>query len=86
MAISNGMDCINCETDEARRDSHFCSKKCEHEFMVDVVGPVTCNDCDAEHETVADAESAGWKSLEPDPEGATWNYRGDCPACQKVEA
>lgn len=78
MAISYGMLCIVCEKKLARRDSHYCSQKCQTKNLKRK-GPVQCMECMAETDTVAEAKAAGWVNVTEDPEGISYNYSGWCP-------
>ena len=85
MAMYNGMLCLKCEQQAARRGSHFCSPACEAAFMAAADGPVECRggNCVSHGlDTVAEAVAAGWEDIEPDPDGMWWNYSGLCPECQ----
>lgn len=83
MAIIRGMDCMNCETKPARKDSHFCSDKCGEAFCKKMQGPVQC-ECMLESETVAEAKESGWRKIRTDPEGSSTNFTGICPECWKA--
>jgi len=42
---------------------------------------VTCAHCDASCDSLADAVRAGFTRLQPDPDGVSWNYLGECSEC-----
>lgn len=47
---------------------------------------VTCGHCDASADSLAEAVQAGFTRLQPDPDGLSWNYLGECPDCaQKMD-
>lgn len=82
MALEHGMQCMGCEKKPARRDSHFHSDKCGIAFAKRSQGPVKCDECSAEAETVKEAKAKGWTKLSIDPEGLSHNYSGLCPRCK----
>lgn len=81
MAIAPGMLCMNCEK-PARDDSHFCSGECASAFVTRLQGPVQCEECMYEVDTVAEAKRAKWTGIEPAPEGFSYNFGGLCPDCR----
>lgn len=42
---------------------------------------VTCAHCDASADSLADAVRNGFTRLQPDPDGLSWNYLGECSEC-----
>ena len=44
---------------------------------------VTCAHCDEQVDSLAQAVRHGFTRLQPDPDGLSWNYVGECPDCQK---
>ena len=85
MAIMSGMNCMNCKrkgiTKPARDLSHFCTEKCGEEFCRFNKGPIQCEFCSAECDTVAKARKEKWRRIQMDPEGISCNYSGVCPEC-----
>ena len=76
-----GSKCMNCETFDARPYSHYCSDKCGEKFCKRMQGPVQCNECFAESDSVKEARKEGWKKVSADPEGIIYNFSGICPDC-----
>lgn len=74
--------CLQCEAAPARHESLFCSPACRDAFVVTTNGPVRCDYCDNEAETIAEAIAAGWTDIRNTPEGLCWNQQGQCPECQ----
>jgi hypothetical protein len=72
--------CLHCQK-KHNRDSKFCSPACREEFAKTMCEALACFECDAQIDGIATAAAAGWKDIEPDPEGTTWNYLGLCPDC-----
>lgn len=88
MAIITGMKCINCEAKDARKGSHFCSKKCADAHCKNTQGPVVCvnryvHGCFSEADTVSEARRLKWTKIEADPEGFAANFEGLCPECKR---
>lgn len=77
-------ECLECEKEWAVEGSKFCSPACRDKFAVKSNGPVRCDNCEAETETIAEALAADWKDVHNTPEGSCWNQQGTCPACQNV--
>ena len=46
---------------------------------------VTCYECDAACDSLAEAQAEGWKDLEEDRDGRSWNFLGMCPECSRSE-
>ena len=84
MAISISMTCLHCDRMKARADSHYCSETCKEEYMRRKIGPVVCEHCGVEHDTIREAKRAGFVEIVADPEGMSWNFMGVCKICAKV--
>ncbi len=46
---------------------------------------LSCDNCDASADSIAEALQEGWIDLNYDPDGRSWNYIGHCPDCQKED-
>ncbi len=77
--------CIQCEKNPRNGESLFCSPACKTAYSINPPESISCGVCDAQTDGVAAAEAQGWKHLEMDVEGYSWNYLGLCPDCQKEE-
>lgn len=79
-------NCLTCDR-PIQLGSWFCDRKvCVKRHLKANPGPIRCgysDGCDRELETVSEAKAAGWKSIEADAEGSTWNWLGTCPECAK---
>jgi len=42
---------------------------------------VTCAHCDAQADSLPEAVRAGFTRLQPDPDGDSWKYLGECCEC-----
>lgn len=78
--------CCQCEGDipPKRFESLFCSKACKEEYAKDPPQTISCNFCTAQADGVKDAEAQGWKDIDMDVEGYTWNFLGTCPECVRA--
>ena len=83
MAIANGTNCVECEIEQARPYSHFCSPACSQSWMKTHKGPINCMACSLAFDTVREARKEKWKDIDEDPEGISWNWVGYCPECWK---
>lgn len=80
-----GYECLHCKSSPTPRDSHFCSPACRDQWCRDMPFVLTCCNCDADEgdcQTIGEAILAGWSGIEEDPDGATWNFIGECPDCK----
>ncbi len=46
----------------------------------------TCYHCDATFDSLAEALRRGWRDLQQDVKGLSWNYLGCCPDCPSDDA
>lgn len=42
---------------------------------------VTCAHCDGQADSLGEAVQAGFTRLQPDPDGVSWHYLGECSEC-----
>ena len=78
--------CCQCEGDipvGRQADSLFCSKVCKEEYAQSPPQSISCEYCSAQADGILEAETAGWKGIEMDIEGYSWNFLGACPDCVK---
>jgi hypothetical protein len=79
------MLCLHCGVNPPAGESKFCSPACRAEFARTMPESISCSNCDALADGVAQATAAGWTDIEADPEGTSWNYLGFCPDCRREE-
>ena len=77
------MKCLQCGACDARENSKFCSDDCKAEFARGMCEAIECALCDAQADSINEAQDLGWEDIFPDPEGSSWNYLGFCPDCAK---
>jgi hypothetical protein len=74
-------ECIHCGRRNRKGESLFCSASCRDNFASTMPEVISCLLCDADTLGVIDALGSGWRDIEADPEGYSWNYLGFCPGC-----
>ena len=82
-------ECLHCNERQQLPGRHFCSVECRALFTKTMPFVLACFGCDAgegELRSIDEAHAAGWRNMQPCPDGFWWNYIGDCPECAALDA
>ena len=82
-ALRAGWTCLI--DDEGNESGDFAGEcpKCSEEQVAESIS--CAGPCDATADSLAAAVKAGWRDIQEDLSGLSWNYLGQCPACYEWE-